>query len=310
MRTGAPWIAGGVGCGLLLAICLSSSAASPQLLKRHSWLKLRMEFGRIRLLVPTGQCVSVSEEREGQCERLAVDHKTGPVHLRYEYQTDKERLVVQFFGDQSCTIQRYYPPDAWRLSLEQRPDQPVHIVLRTEQAQERFEAPTLWHLLSIYPRVRQELIPCLEHLRPDWQLTVQLQRLEGGLQRRLPEPRSEQFQRLVAQLADARFAQRAAADRQLRSMGLEVLPYLLNLDLATLSAEQRLRIDAIRRSLVRHYEDTPDQVASWLLHDASYWQARALASQGPEKDWALARWQLVQGPQAEPVERVATRSSP
>ncbi|GIW92982.1 MAG: hypothetical protein KatS3mg110_1023 [Pirellulaceae bacterium] len=311
MRWSATRIACGVWLATSLAIVPTYSLAASNLLERHAWLKLRIEQGRIRTTAPPGQCLSVCDERLGQTERLAVDYKSGPLQLRYERKTSEGRIIFQVNGSTCCQIQWESSVGIGPLYFEQVPGQPVRVRLYENGSEKHYQATGIWHLLSIYPDVRQELVRCLEQLRPDWQLAYKLQQLEEQLQKRWPEVRIEDVRQCVARLGDSRYAVRNAADRQLRQMGLEILPLLDQIDDQTLGCEQRFRIARIRNSLLPLTEDTPDQVASWLLVDEGYWQARSLASHGSEREWVRAHLNLLRGDSASPsFPRVARHVQP
>jgi hypothetical protein len=122
-------------------------------------------------------------------------------------------------------------------------------------------------------------------------------------------PDEGRWQDLVKQLGDDRFAAREAADRQLRSLGQPVLPFLSQLDRRRLDAEQRLRVDAIRGELLSVGEDTPHRAASRMLYDRSTWLV-LIAREDAAQRAAAARHlcklcpeAVVFDPKAEPVVR-------
>jgi hypothetical protein len=114
---------------------------------------------------------------------------------------------------------------------------------------------------------------------------------------------------LVKQLGDPRFAVREAADRKLRSLGQSVLPFLLQLDRRRLDAEQRLRVDSIRKSLLAVGEDTPHRAASRMLYDRAAWLVLLGRDDAAQRSAAarhlckLCPEAVAFDPQAEPVVR-------
>jgi hypothetical protein len=78
-----------------------------------------------------------------------------------------------------------------------------------------------------------------------------------------------------------------------------VIPYLRNLDLRQLDAEQAFRI----RMIVRSYgsdddEDTPDAAADWLAADPEIWYSLAARAVGPQRTKVRTQLALILG---EPV---------
>jgi plasmid maintenance system antidote protein VapI len=79
----------------------------------------------------------------------------------------------------------------------------------------------------------------------------------------------------VQRLGSTNFAEREAAQRDLAASGQVVLPFLEDLDLARLDAEQAARIEKLITNLRVNYEDTADRVANWLIGDVSIWLSLA-----------------------------------
>ena len=79
---------------------------------------------------------------------------------------------------------------------------------------------------------------------------------------------------LVRQLGDDSFAQREAADRELRAGGPAALAYLRHLDFGRLDAEQRFRIRRILEAAAAQTgDDSPEQAAASLAGDPLVWLA-------------------------------------
>ena len=62
-----------------------------------------------------------------------------------------------------------------------------------------------------------------------------------------------------------------AALRELRALGVGLLPYLDQLDPADLSREQRQRISRLETDLRANTDDTPQRMANWLVEDERTW---------------------------------------
>jgi hypothetical protein len=132
-------------------------------------------------------------------------------------------------------------------------------------------------LLSEPEAAKAHVLPILEFFRPGWNLANSVERITDTLYAEAEDhdaaPR-ERWMQLVAQLKDSRYANRQAADRQLRAEGKAVLTFLEGLADDELDFEQRHRIRGIRRSLTRGDDnDAPESIAAWLSTDPRVWLA-------------------------------------
>jgi hypothetical protein len=158
------------------------------------------------------------------------------------------------------------------IRYEQPASGEVTLVIATERPQ-KFAAPSLWHLLVAEPEAHAGLLPVLAHLRPDWRLDEQVGELEAVLLARAGEdtlPARRQWQAWIEELASESFAQRQAADRELRAAGQPVLGYLRQLDAAQLDPEQRRRIACILGAAGGE-ADSPQRAGDWLIADKRVW---------------------------------------
>ena len=134
---------------------------------------------------------------------------------------------------------------------------------------------TLWYLLLAEPELcRQHLLPLLNMLRGDWRLVETAQAIESQMLRIAAAYRPENIRRwsaLVANLASDRFLIRQAADRELRSDGTTVIPFLQSLNRHHLDLEQSSRIASIVESQSDSAEDTPEQEACRLMDNQRLW---------------------------------------
>jgi hypothetical protein len=137
------------------------------------------------------------------------------------------------------------------------------------------------------PAVARDCVtPLLETLRPDWELCAQAAEIEQRLYRlaaKTSPPRVERWHTLIAQLAEPRFVRREAADRDLRSEGPALAPFLKQLDRRWLDAEQRSRLKRIEESLESRGEDTPARVAAQLVYDQTTWLALLTREDGAQR---------------------------
>jgi hypothetical protein len=144
-------------------------------------------------------------------------------------------------------------------------------------------------LLVAEPAAREELLPALSTIRPNWGLADQLAAAEGALlaaaagtdagnvgNRNAGDgsvaPR-RQWQSWVDQLADPSFARRNEADQSLRAAGQAVVVHLRQLDPSALDREQRQRIGGILTTISGSGADSPERVAGWLADCKRVWLA-------------------------------------
>ena len=145
-----------------------------------------------------------------------------------------------------------------------------------KQHQRKF--PTIWHLMLVEPEAaKAHLLPILEFFRPGWNLAVSQDRITDALFANIDDEQAvprQRWAKLLAQLSAARYAQREAADRQLRAEGKAVLSYLESLEVDKLDFEQRHRIRGIRKALTKGDDnDAPESIAAWLGGDPRVWLA-------------------------------------
>ncbi len=201
--------------------------------------------------------------------------------IEYELSTASETVAVDVV-------------DGWQLTLSRRPTKSGHgpvvefvqpregaLTLSVSDAGKvrKIEGASLWHLLLAEPQFCQEyLLPLLDMLRSDWRLAETAQMIEAQMVRTARAYQPETLQRwgaLVADLASDQFNVRQGAERQLRSAGLAVIPYLETLDRGKLDFEQSTRISRIIDSRPDVDEDTPEVTGNRLMTDRQIWLALA-----------------------------------
>lgn len=162
------------------------------------------------------------------------------------------------------------------LRFAQQPGEWLLLELGEGEDKRSWSAPTLWHLLLAAPDVaRDELLPLLGWLRPDWQLAEAASEIEAAMLTVASSTRPSERHRwsaLVTQLASPRFAERRAAFRQLRAVGQAVLPYLQSLPVEMLDAEQRAQVRRLVTQLGAYEgEDLPARATTWMVEDPWAW---------------------------------------
>lgn len=245
-----------------------------------SAIRLEMVLGRV-MVVPLhrGQLriTSAPENASSFSESLIVNNDCATPSVRYEQSDDQHSVSVEVVNWRQVTVlcEEFNDASPQTLEFRQPEEGDVHLVIRQGDDRREVCVPSFWHLVLSEPRICQEkLVPILELLRPGWHLADMSERLEAELfHTALSEPRvsRDDLAVLVEQLGSPQFHSRQAADRQLRSLGLVVLPFLDTIAPHSLSGEQRARIRGIRQSLAAATIDSPDRTAQWLADDEQVW---------------------------------------
>jgi hypothetical protein len=244
--------------------------------------------GGVAVAVVAGRIVATGPWQFGNRSSTSVDDTfreeisfsgnghTGSIH--YKRTDPAGELSLEINSEGALRFLRRQKENAAAASVEfvQVPDDPLMLSVGPEGHQQVYRAATLWHLAIAQPEVcRQHVYPVLEVLRPQWQLARTAAQVEQQLlafPADLARRQRQQWAGLVEQLADNRFAQREAADRQLRSGGMAAQAYLEQLDFSRLDAEQQFRIRRIVKSFGRQgSDDTPEQAARLLADDPAVW---------------------------------------
>ena len=285
-----PRITGLLLCFVAIGVPPSASAQSSRtgagcqetrtLPTRQKWARFAMVQGRVTAIVAHGQSGSLSCEDpdEGRMETFGVHATPEAASVRYTFRSPHETTSYHFDGSDQLTIDRAWQPaetpghdpaPARRLIFTQHPLRGIEVVVEEADVGPAYYASSWWHLLLTEPELaKQEVLPLLERLRSDWQLELQGEQIESLLLEHPLGDSAPPLEDLVARLADGRFEVRRQADRQLRTIGPRLLPFLDQLDPRQLSAEQVERIRSLREGLVPPGEDTPHRVAGWLSYDA------------------------------------------
>jgi hypothetical protein len=251
------------------------------LLARSSWCRLDIVAGRVTLVEPRlGHKATVtSESPDGQPAEVLAFCATDvdSASLRYEYLDDQQQWLVDIQLSRQVLIQRRPQADSPVVAVQYRQPElgPVSLEVQQRDRTLRVVATDFWRLFLAAPELCSEhLIPILEAMRPDWQLATLGRRVEHALLAKAAAGsrlERQELDALVEQLGDREFRRRQAADRQLRSLGQQVVGYLSRLDLDHLNAEQRIRLQRIRQTLQVTDSDSPERVATWLIDDPATW---------------------------------------
>jgi hypothetical protein len=311
-----------VGLGLLGGAAVSAQRAAS--------VAQNLLFGRLRPNIVSGRIVNGTGWHFGNGSSIANSGKEkltfrgngGSGSLSYERTTPQEQFSLEAGSEGRLSFSRRTTPDAKAeaapvtVRFEQAPGEPLSLAIGTEGKQTVYRGATVWHLLLAQPEeCGKYLIPTLEELRPQWQLSQAATTLEGELLKVAAAKQLDrrQWAALVQQLGDNHFAKREAADRQLRAVGPRLLGYLQQFDLDQLDAEQQFRVRRIMRSLAQQSaEDTPAQVASWLVEDPAIWLALLTRPDASTRRVAAQRLATILGEQipVDPAAEPATQKAP
>ena len=190
-----------------------------------------------------------------------------------------EEIFIRFASANRMEIRRVPKGDAkiTPVEFDQPATGPVTLKIGAKEVRE-YRAGSLWHLMLTEPaECRRSLLPLLSLLQPNRDLAKTGEDVRAELLRMAESGTSsdqKQWARWVQELGDDQFAEREAADRQLRETGRIVVSYLQQLDTSRLDAEQRFRVRRIVKALTTaNGGDSPEQVASWLFADPAVWLA-------------------------------------
>lgn len=279
--------------GAMLGIGQAAIAQVPavnlRLARQIQYLRPRMTAGRIVIVShdPTRSTNVISRSVDQQ-ERLQLNFGNGLVTLSYEMVTPSMQLTINVTDSEEVIVRRLPKGDSTDAALEfvQPADGPISLRLTQGTRREQLRSPSYWHLALSWPHVCEtQLAPILEILRPDWALSKTATALEAQLKRDArrfrPLDRSR-LDELLRELGSHEFAQRESAERQLRAAGETILPFLRAIDRSRLDAEQAFRVRSVIHGMHSDLDDdTPENLAPWLVGDPHIWLALLDRDQEP-----------------------------
>lgn len=285
-----------------LVVLLGGSLASAQQLFRVapgvSAQLARVQFhvrsGRIYALNDTpGGRLNFGAKSLGREETLTVDLSGPYPTIDYTIVSRTSRLSIAISdGDR---IRAVCVPQGSRrgasVMFDQHSGRGVSLQIEKDDEHVEHRADSIWHLFVARPEVaREHVAPILQILRPGWPLSEQAREVEQhlyALSRAYEAPNRELLAKLVEQLGDETFGRRQDADRRLREIGTGVVPYLRNLDMRQLDAEQQFRVRRIVTTFAdSDREDVPVHVARRLVSDPNIWLALLERESLPEREAA------------------------
>lgn len=274
--------------GLFLAVALLGAPCAgqavapsvPPLLNRavrSGWMRLAVDQGRLRLVIANVGQIKPPAVSQAWEENLNLTARDGRGVLEYDLKLPDCSIQIRGEADGPFSLTRKPAERSPVLPLEfsQRPGEPLRLAVGPPAEQRVATARTFWHLLLGHPAETESLMPILRWLAGDGVLAPSALELEESLVRLAIQrlwSRRPQWEEWVRQLADERFAVRESADRNLRSAGAAVIPFLQEIDFAQLDAEQQYRLRRIRLALQQETNPSSAQyVATSLLGDRDVW---------------------------------------
>jgi len=249
------------------------------LLAKTGWVRIQLVLGRIEV-ANIGSSQTRTETRgepdDDVRETITITSETVIPTVRYQNQSQDESLTFAIINGREVELRRMsVGADRPELRFEQSPGRDLLLQVGRDKTKKTYRSPSLWHLMLEEPGVcERELLPVLQWLQPQWRLKEFIHRAEDEL---VLAATGSEFQtarkarRLVARLDSADYRTRQAASRDLRALGVGLLPYLDQLDPADLSREQRQRLSRLEASLRASTGDSPQRIANWLAEDERTW---------------------------------------
>lgn len=208
-----------------------------------------------RISLSLGERPSIDYEltESGVSLRVRIDEQTANLSLSRQDATD---------GEVGC----WFEQDADGLTLR----------VEDQDVAARVQAPDVWELWLAAPDLcRERLAPILDVLRGNWGLPAQAAEVRAELTayaQLAPVEETAAWERWIADLASPSFAVRQAADRALRRLGPQAIPFLQQLPKSALDAEQNYRVRKILEQwLSPESEDTVANVVGSLIGRRSVW---------------------------------------
>ncbi|MDZ4780573.1 MAG: hypothetical protein SGJ19_10005 [Planctomycetia bacterium] len=230
---------------------------------------------RLNRLTRWGNNIS---RKSGASESLRFEQSERGTAMHYKLSSAERRLAIDALEHELTILHEHLTNGEADevVRFEQRPGQTLSFEVRTGDVTQQLHGDTVWHLWLHDPEICQRhLAPLCELLGMSLPWTKFTQALESKLFLLADAGQAHDatlWRVWLSELKDDRFAVREAADRQLRSAGTALAPFLRRLDTKQLDAEQRYRL----RRIMAEFEldegaDTVDSTAEWLADDPRVW---------------------------------------
>lgn len=252
-------------------------AAASNLATQGSWVTLYVSNGQIRVYSRNFSGGASSSTNSGdRKETFNVNSNNGICQLQYDQSNSVETIHIDLQDNgERATVTVHPKTDGPQLKFVQGSGTCSLTATIGKQTWD-LRGETIWHLFLAEPELCQkQLGPLFAILRPNWKLADTASGLEEALFKAAADCNlgdTKRWDAWIEELAAPSYAQRHAADRQLREVGRAIVPYLQNLDRSRLEAEQRARIQAIlSQYLGGGSEDSEERLANQFLGDRRIW---------------------------------------
>lgn len=307
---------------------LLNSFPSPSLLRQGSAANFQLILGRLQLdpvryrkgsqsldHAVADPTATASSGPAGQIftETLHVNGVRGIPTLHYSITSENMRIMVDAdgLGPWRIESQRTCPrgtglnatSETTRVIVEQLPNRPLVMKLQSDAPERVIHAATWLHLRES-DRVTFEryLEPIIDEMLWPYRLSELAEAAHSQSLRYTRHPRGQESvfedSQIAAWIDDLRSpvrTDRVDADRNLRSVGISLLPRLASLDLSRLDAEQRQRLAEIRKTLTPAAEDDAARLAKLIRDDRSYWKLAAARLGDRDRQIVDARFKRISG---------------
>jgi hypothetical protein len=263
----------------------------------------RYRVGQFRFKVQEPADIAASQG----LRTLTVSLERGQPILVLYRSTPTERWMIEARSNGRCKIDYANSATNYKVTWNQPAHGPIKIELTSENKTQTFSTQSIWHLRFEHPKLcEQHLFPMLLNIEANWNLELIAAETEKRLEEVFqvpPQVTAQQIQALLQEFTSNNASTRDKAHRELRSLGLAILPPLMTLDWEHLEPEQRLRIERLMHTMKPTTDDTPNRLAAWLAGDFAVCERIALNLKGDAKKQGLAYLQALSGSEANRIIR-------
>ncbi|QDS90700.1 hypothetical protein EC9_49160 [Rosistilla ulvae] len=270
-----------IGLVLLSNIAVAQPLAEESLILSTQCGRFHLVLGRIKLdcfhykKVRLHQVPAEPSEDE---EFLFVTANHGTPSLHYVRHLGRSKVTIDTTQSDCVRIEstRQLPADQIEtLLIQQQASGPIEITHAVGEQSQQIQTASFWHLIVEEPQLFEtHVVPLLSLMLDRYQLDEFADAIDKRLRAqatRSPAITKATVEQAVGQLAAPDRRQRLAAQRQLASAGVGILPLLAQIDNKRLDTEQLQLIGKLKQHLAVDRHDTPDRVAAWLATDRGYW---------------------------------------
>ncbi len=263
----------------------------PSLLRQNPAAHFHLSLGRLQLdsvryrkgsqsLLHDGESSATASQPTPPTESLNVNSVRGNPNLHYSFISSRVRITIDADAKGPWRIESHPlgSTSSLRFIVEQSPGQPIVMTSFTSDGESKVQTATWLHLREAdRATFTQYLEPIVDELLWPYrfdELADEAQAL--CLQDTIADPLGDStLKAWIDELRSPNRTTRLNADRNLRNVGISLLPRLSRIDPLTLDAEQRWRLIEIQTKLQPMCEDDASRLANLIRDDLNYWQLAA-----------------------------------